>query len=217
MNSQLPLPMATGKKPAVLITATPAARTIARQPARVLPAPKAASSVNWKSSLRRGDVVWFPFPTHNGEHSDTRPKHGPCLVLDVFSGRQLPTAKVAYGTTMEVGDNRGYDIRVQSPEARERAGLDRPTRFDCSRTLTVSLNHPGFESIQPGTTPVIGCLDDLLAARMNAVRARLDAEADMAAEARKQQQRWQREGSGFREWNRSLHAAHTFNSKGVQK
>ena len=221
MNSQLPLPMVTGKKPAALINTMPAARTIASPPARVLPAPKAASSGNWKSSLRPGDVVWFPFPIANGERSDTRPTHGPCLVLDVFSERQLPTAKIAYGATMEVEDKRGYDIRVQSPKARERAGLDRPTRFDCSRTRTVSLNHPGFDSVQPGTTPVIGCLDDLLTARMNAVRARLDAEADMAAEVREQRrceyQRWQREGGGFQEWNRALHAAHTLNSNGVQK
>lgn len=175
----------------------------------------------WKATLSRGDVVWFRFPLAKHAPSDTGPKRRPCLVLEVFTCGQEPFAKIAYGTSVDTKANRGKEIRVQDPDAMAVAGLDRPSRFVCARTLIVSLNHPAFELVSETGSPVIGRLDGRLMARMNTVRARLDAEADMAAaareERRKEQLRWQREGDGFRKRNRALRAANPSNTNGAPK
>jgi len=80
------------------------------------------------------------------------------------------------------------------------AGLDRPSRFVCSRRGIVSNHHPGFERGDLRGT-LIGRLDPPLIERMNDVRARLQAEADITAhyreEERAEQARWQREDRGF--------------------
>ncbi|WP_372993947.1 hypothetical protein [Sulfitobacter sp.] len=97
------------------------------------------------------------------------------------------------------------------------AGLDRPSRFVCSRRVIVSINHPGFEGGEECGT-LIGRLDAPLVDRMNDVRARLQAEADIKAEARRErreeQARWQREERGFLERNRASRAANTPKRKG---
>ena len=83
--------------------------------------------------------------------------------------------------------------------------------------MIVSINHPGFEGSEERGT-LIGRLDPPLLDRMNAVRARLQAEADIQAEARRErweeQARWQREERGFLERNRASRAANTPKLKG---
>lgn len=58
-------------------------------------------------------------------------------------------------------------------------------------------------------------------ARMNAVRARLQAEANIAADAREERRReelrWRREGGGFPERNRSLRGAIATLEKGYTR
>lgn len=108
----------------------------------------------WKATLSRGDVVRFRFPLANRQADDTGPKRRPCLVLDVFTCGQVQFAKIAYGTSADTRANRGLEIRINDPDAIKTAGLDRPSRFVCARTLIVSLNHPAFEPVSETGTPL---------------------------------------------------------------
>jgi hypothetical protein len=91
------------------------------------------------------------------------------------------------------------------------AGLNRPTRFVGSRRISVQLCDGDFK-LGPQGSPVIGQLDDYLLERMHAVRARMQAEQDIAMEdlqeKREERQRWLREnatlaspGLPARPWN----------------
>ncbi|GHE01884.1 hypothetical protein U879_15595 [Defluviimonas sp. 20V17] len=137
-------------------------------------------ATNWRDHLAWGDVVAFRFP-HSERDDSYRPKVRPCAVLDVvsFAGRRFAT--LAYGTTADSKANQDYETRVTRPEALAAIGLDKPTRFVGSRRITVSLNNPGFSLGECGT-PMLGQMIGADRERLNAVRARLFAEADMAAE-----------------------------------
>ncbi len=111
-------------------------------------------------------------------------KARPCLVLETPRIGQQRYAKLAYGTGSTTRANRGCDVSVNRPEALHTAGLDRPTRFVGGRSLIVRLDDPRFEP-DPSGTRVVGSLDPELQTRMHEVRARLHAEADMAAEERR--------------------------------
>lgn len=116
------------------------------------------------------------------------------LELGRFGDRRF--AKLAYGTSVNNRANQGYEVRVSRPEGVANAGLDKPTRFACARTILVSLDHSGFEPAEATGIPIIGRLDGALQQRMDSVRARLQAEADMAAvkreERRKERRVWRR-------------------------
>lgn len=78
------------------------------------------------------------------------------------------------------------------------AGLNRATRFVGGRRISVQLVDGGFNLGLKGS-PIIGHLDEVLQERMHAVRARLQAEHDIAMEAREERQkerlRWQQENA----------------------
>lgn len=172
----------------------------------------------WQDSVERGDVVLFAFPINeDAEHTTTMPKRRPCLVLDVFKRNGTTFVELAYGTSAGTKANRGYEVRVGHKASRKAAGLNKPTRFVCARRLIVSVNHPGFGD-QTLSAVRIGCLDTALRDRMHAVRARLQAEADIAAyeakERAEEHARWQREERGFLERNRASRAATTPKLKG---
>ena len=154
---------------------------------------------DWQEIIERGDVVLFAFPI-NEKGEATRPKLRPCLVLDVFELSGTKFVELAYGTSADTKANRGYEVRVRRTASCHAAGLDRPSRFVCSRRVIVSNDHPGFERGDLRGT-LIGRLDPPLIERMNDVRARLQAEADITAhyreEERTEQARWQREDRGF--------------------
>lgn len=173
---------------------------------------------DWQQALSRGDIVRFRFPIRKPRTSGERPKLRPCLVLELFDVAGSRFATLAYGTSTDTRANRGREVFVTHPDALAEAGLEKPTRFVCARLISVSLDHPGFEIEPPATTPVIGRLDNALTERMNAVRARLHAEADIAAEAREQRRReqeaWRREARGFRERNRALLGDGAFSKNG---
>ncbi|SEP87429.1 type II toxin-antitoxin system PemK/MazF family toxin [Thalassovita taeanensis] len=173
---------------------------------------------DWKDLVERGDVVLFAFPTNeDAEGPAEQPKRRPCLVLDVFELNGIKFVELAYGTSARTKANTGYEVRVGHTASCHAAGLDRPSRFVCSRRVIVSINHPGFEGGEERGT-LIGRLDAPLVDRMNDVRARLQAEADIKAEARRErreeQARWQREERGFLERNRASRAANTPKRKG---
>lgn len=133
----------------------------------------------WQDRLSHGDVVAFRFPV--ADEDGAPPKSRPCLVLDVVTIAGTTLVTLAYGTTAQSDANRGCEIHVTRPEAMRAAGVHRPTRFVGARRITVSVDHSGFAANRAGT-PVIGRLGAPEFERLNAVRARIHAEADMAAE-----------------------------------
>lgn len=137
---------------------------------------------NWRDTLIWGDVLAFRFPHMEGDET-YRPKARPCVVLDVvtIAGQRFVT--LGYGTSSHSRANRGYEVWVSTVEALAESGIDRPTRFVCSRRITVSDRHPGFCLAERGT-PVIGRLAGAERERLNDIRARIFAEADIAAEIR---------------------------------
>ncbi len=158
----------------------------------------------WQGALCRGDIVLFRFPEIDGD--DDVAKMRPCLVLEVDGSDGQRRATLAYGTTSRTSANRGYEIWVKRRSSLVIAGLNRQTRFVGARTTTVDLNHPDFDQGLRGT-PIIGHLDDFLLERMNAVRARLQAEDDIVAEVRRERReerlRWREEGAALETQNRN--------------
>lgn len=147
----------------------------------------------WPDDIQRGDVVRFRFSI--AEEDGEAPKLRPCLVLEIgtLNGHRFVT--LAYGTGAPAKGKYGYEIIVKGKPSMRAAGLTKPTRFVAIRRITVSTEHHGFEPLCG--TPVIGRLDASLLQRMDAVRARLWAEHDIAADRRHERdlerRRWQRE------------------------
>lgn len=143
--------------------------------------PEASS---WHEALAPGDVVSFVFPLAEPLCPGERPKRRPCLVLeiDVIDGERH--ALLAYGTTSSGRRNRGYEITVRDTAARAAAGLHEPSRFVGARRLRVPLSDSRFVSGASGS-PVLGQLNAAGLDRMHAVRARMHAEHDIAAERRR--------------------------------
>jgi hypothetical protein len=141
----------------------------------------AAAMTPWTETLQRGDVVLFAFPCAD---DDGAVKARPCLVLEVGRVGDHAFAEIAYGTSAMTKANRGYEIHVNTIAGMALAGLDRATRFVGSRRVRVSLENSLFRTSPQHASPVIGRLDDGALVRMYAVRARIWAERDMAAERR---------------------------------
>jgi hypothetical protein len=143
----------------------------------------AAPPSDWRSSLQRGDVVLFRFPCAEPNPPEP-PKRRTCLVLEVEERAGRRFAENAYGTTAETAANVGDDIHVSAPEEIEHAGVNRPTRFVCSRRITVPLDHPGWDLNPKHPSPVLGRLLPKGIARMNAIRAKIHALRHIAADRR---------------------------------
>ena len=146
-----------------------------------------AAEADWKTTLSHGDVVAFRFPVVDAE-SGARPKTRPCLVFDTLEIRGDRYALIAYGTSVRVRADTGLQVRVLGAAAGE-AGLHRDTWFLGARRLLVPVGHSGFSVSAHGGTPVIGRLGGAAFERLNAVRARLDAQRDIAADRRFQKRR----------------------------
>lgn len=142
----------------------------------------------WRDHVAVGDIVSFHFPCATDDTA-TAPKARPCLVLDVETIHGQRYALLAYGTTATTGANRGYEIRVRSAEALTSGGLHKPTRFVAARRLLVPLDSGGFACCAGTGAPVLGRLTGETRERMHAVRARLHAERDIAADRRASRRR----------------------------
>lgn len=138
--------------------------------------------------LQRGDVVLFRFPLAEEDDEPGAPKRRPCLVLDTLTKADERFVEIAYGTSADTRANRGYEVIVKQTAARATAGLSKPTRFVCARRIIVHVNHSGFHGRAKGPH-IIGRLDEALLERMNVVRERIQAEADIAAYYREEQRR----------------------------
>jgi len=143
------------------------------------------TSADWREALTWGDIISFRFPI---EGAGALPKKRPCLVLDVHRLGDSRYALLAYGTSADTQANRGYEVRLTEPEARA-AGLHRPTRFVGARRMLVAVDHPDIIISAATDTPLIGRLTGAAFERMNAVRARIHAEADIAADRRSERRR----------------------------
>lgn len=151
--------------------------------------------------LQRGDVVLFRFPLNDKNAKPGVPKRRPCLVLNTLSSGDDCFVEIAYGTSADTRANRGYEVIVKHPSSREEAGLSKPTRFVGARRIIVHVNHSGFNGQAEGPE-IIGKLDAPLLERLNAVRAGIQAQADIVAHEREEQRagqvRWEHEARGFR-------------------
>lgn len=160
---------------------------------------------DWKQDLAIGDVVLFRFPTT--ETDGEAPKRRPCLVLETPRLGGQCFAKLAYGSSAYGASNRGREVLVRQAPSIATAGLNRPSRFTLNRSLVVSLAHPGFEAETHGD-PRIGLLDERLMERLHALRAQMQADADIAADHRRarreERHRWRAEGRAAAQHNRAL-------------
>lgn len=136
----------------------------------------------WAKDIRPGDIVLFKFPIRYPGQGD-QPKVRPCLVLDVDMHDDHRRLTLAYGTSAATPANRGYEIALTHVADLQAAGLNRATRFIGARLLSVSPDHPDFDLNASGS-PLIGRLPEGRIERMNWVRARIQAERDIAADRR---------------------------------
>ena len=134
---------------------------------------------DWYFRIQPGDVVSFRFPVAEGDGAKEAPKARPCLVLEIEELCIHRSATLAYGTTSRSPANRGYEIPVLNAADHAAAGLHEPTRFVGARRISVSLRSQGFVCRLSTGSPLIGRLPDRPMARLQSVRARLQAEHDM--------------------------------------
>ncbi|NVO25723.1 hypothetical protein [Donghicola mangrovi] len=138
---------------------------------------------SWEAMLAPGDIVSFRFPMSERKATGERPKARPCLVLEVGQVGQLTLATLAYGTTSNGKANRGRDLVVAVDEEITSAGITGPTRFVGIRRVMVPIGHSAF-NLAHRDTPVLGHLSGGAFEAMQNLRARFQAERDMAAEFR---------------------------------
>lgn len=135
----------------------------------------------WQKHVTHGDIVSFRFPL--AEDATTgRPKARPCLILDIEMIGGQRYALIAYGTTSHRRSNVGYEVHVRRRADYLTAGLDEPTRFVGARRLLVPLTHKSFVICRATGSAVLGRLDGEPFEAMNAVRGRIHAAQDIAAE-----------------------------------
>lgn len=148
----------------------------------------AAPPSDWRAHLRPGDVVMFRFPCAEPEPAEL-PKRRTCLVIDIEDRCGRRHAVIAYGTTSETNANVGDEVRVSAPEEIAHAGIHRPTRFVCSRRITVPLDHSGWDLNPKHPSPVVGRLLPKAMTRLNAIRAKIHARRDVLADRRASRRR----------------------------
>ena len=163
--------------------------------------PHPFSAAEDHTSLQHGDVVLFRFPFNDKNAEPDVPKRRPCLVLNTLSNGDDRFVEIAYGTSADTRANRGCEVIVKQASSRKKAGLSKPTRFVGARRIIVHVDHSGFDGHTEGPE-LIGKLDAPLLKRLNAVRGRIQAEADIAGrhreEQRAEQVRWEHEARGYR-------------------
>lgn len=93
-------------------------------------------------------------------------------------------ALLAYGTTSRRRSNIGYEVHTRRRADYLSAGLNEPTRFVGARRLLTPLTHSGFAICGATGSAVLGRLTGAPFRAMNAVRARIHAEHDIAADHR---------------------------------
>ncbi|MBC2836518.1 hypothetical protein H7F16_13445 [Gemmobacter straminiformis] len=134
-----------------------------------------------------GDVLHYPFPskTTGGETDTARP----CLVIDTHKISDRAYLLIADGAPAEAARRTGYDILVEEDALLASAGLEQPTRFCAARRVFVSRQSLRRKAIRPDGGIRVGRLTGRAFERLNAVRGRLHAEADIARHQREEERR----------------------------
>lgn len=141
-------------------------------------------SAEWRNHVNIGDLVSFQFPVNETSEDSDQPKRKPCLVLDcsMRAGTRLLT--IAYGTSSSGKAKRGYEIAINDPARVLAAGLLKSTRFVGARRIIVPVTHKGFAVSRKIHSPVLRALTDPEFKRLVAVRSRINADVEAAAEYR---------------------------------
>ena len=138
----------------------------------------------WQDHIAHGDIVSFRFPLAE-EGAREQPKARPCVVLDIERIGDHRYALLAYGTTSRRPSNVGYEIHIRKRDDYANVGLNEATKFVGRRRLLVPLAHRGFAICSDIGSPVLGSHNGAPLKRLNAVRGRIHAERDIAADRRR--------------------------------
>lgn len=147
-----------------------------------------AMTPEWQDHLSPGDIVSFRFPVRKPKPGD-KPKPRPCLILEIEKLAGKSFALIAYGTSSPRRANWGEEVHALHEDDYPTFGLDHPTRFIGKRRMMVSLDNSGFAICRNTGSPVLGQLSGGPAERLLAVRARIQAKRDIAAERLAERQR----------------------------
>nr|WP_321459820.1 hypothetical protein [uncultured Cohaesibacter sp.] len=142
---------------------------------------------NGHQAIQRGDIVAFHFPSgKSGKPAQFFPH--PWLVLDMQT--HVGQLYLTLARWHEAGQlpHRFYELVVSQSGQATIAGVSGPMLFNCRQQVIVSVRHKGFALGQHGF-PVIGMVNESELERLNAIRARLQAFADIRAEERTCRQR----------------------------
>nr|WP_321455404.1 hypothetical protein [uncultured Cohaesibacter sp.] len=134
---------------------------------------------DWKDKLKWGDVILFPFPIAD-KRKQNAPEPRPCLIHDIRNIGGMRFVTLVYGSRLENKSSSSLQTDITNPIAMAAAGLNSPTVFDSNIRITVSLDHNGFKKCR-SASPVIGRLIGPDRLRFKAIRARVQANIDMAA------------------------------------
>jgi hypothetical protein len=135
----------------------------------------------WAKSLQRGDIMLFRFPCAE-ENPVEAPKSRTCLVLDVETRAGELHIHLAYATSANTRANVGNEIHIETPQDMAAAVMRKPTRVVCDRRTWVTPDHPGWDLNPRHPSPSIGRLSPRGIARMNAIRAKLQALRNIGAD-----------------------------------
>ena len=130
----------------------------------------------WQENLCPGDIVYFAFPIRNARKGE-RPKHRPCLVLEVVHINGLPFAWLAFGTDVDNESNRGCEIVVRHYEEYSALGLAKATRFVAARRILAPLDHAFFKNAPDQSDPVLSRISGALKIRLDHIRAIIGQES----------------------------------------
>lgn len=146
----------------------------------------------WRDHVSPGDIISFRFRIETAARNEEAPPR-PCLILEIehLAGRRY--ALIAYGTSSPPNATWAYEVHALHEDEYPCFGLRQPTRFLGKRRLLVSLDNPGFVICRRSGSPVLGRLAGGPFERLQAVRARIQAYRDMAADRLAERERRRRE------------------------
>ncbi len=153
--------------------------------------PLGTKSATWRNHLSVGDVLLYGFPLLDGNDEEP-PVLRPCIVTGFTRVGSYRCVVLAPGF-LPGSRQRGYEVHVRSATEMTGTGLRKPTSFDLNRRLPISLGTARFPTISGQKSPVLGHLPERMMERLHAVRARIQAERDIAAAKRAEQFERQRD------------------------
>ncbi|WP_319496608.1 hypothetical protein [uncultured Cohaesibacter sp.] len=137
----------------------------------------------WHNTISWGDIVSFDLPSRTILPETKKSTISPWLILDRNTNVGEEFVTMAPGSTECTLPHKAEALLVSGQDRIRAAGLSCPTLFDCEHAMIVSVKHHGFV-LTKNSSPIIGHLIGDDRHRLNSIRARLDAFADIAKERR---------------------------------